>query len=154
MLLADLLPGYRDTRPTSPTTKNLVGRHETLVAVSSFDTSGTSDTKTDEIKKPRREGGILTIFTQVDPENPLSVRHLASDGENEVVEELAEARRLQVHCPTRHGRLHCWNCASCIRGPICTAWHGLWRDVEFFRGVKEPESLLLTEDLLIRGIIL
>jgi len=80
MLLADLLPGYSETRPTRPTTKKLVGRHESLVPQRMFDTSDTSDTKSCEISPPGEEGNSLTIFTQVDTKNPLSVRHLPIGG--------------------------------------------------------------------------
>lgn len=74
MWLNDLLPQKAEIRPTRPTSKNNVGRQQSLMAVAPSDTSDTSDTKKE---KETLSGDFLhkeKEFAQVSSETPLSVR--------------------------------------------------------------------------------
>ena len=165
-MLLDLLPDHTtDTRPTRPTNENHVGRHEPLATLTPSDTSDTSDTKTGECIPPRERGVGLTLFTQVDPETPESVRHdengLRQKGLKKTVsdvsygettfqdptpEQIAHANRMLVDCPNTPGvKWHCWYCSRCSKSSECSAWHHLRSDVKFFKLSGPPYSLAVVE---------
>jgi hypothetical protein len=146
MWLTDLLQAQPATRPTRPTSKNNVGRHESLVAVAPSDTSDTSDMKNCKESSPEENGGEQTTFAQVSYKNPGSVRHLPLEDEfTPVTAALAHAQRMLVRCPIQKRDLHCWHCSSCGEAQKCRAWHTRRHDVEFFKGSEKPYSLSLVE---------
>ena len=152
MWLTDLLQAQPATRPTRPTSKNNVGRHESLVAVAPSDTSDTSDMKNCKESSPEENGGEQTTFAQVSYKNPGSVRHLPLEDEPHPAA-LAHVRRMMVACPV-HGRgLHCWHCSSCGDAQKCRAWHTRRHDVEFFKGSEKPYSLFLIEEMEAPGVV-
>lgn len=172
MWLNDLLPPKAEIRPTRPTSKNNVGRPQSLMAVAPSDTSDTSDTKKEKETLfgdfPHKEKEIA----QVSSEDPLSVRHcgnpLSQKGNEEKAvgraygekdfpvesvggndeptpAQLDHARRMLVDCPSTGGKLHCWHCSRCDDTRTCSAWRTRRHDVEFFRKSGEPYSLFLVE---------
>lgn len=167
MWLNDLLPPKAEIRPTRPTSKNTVGRPQSLMAVAPSDTSDTKKTKnilSGEIHQ--KEEGIA----QVSSKNPESVRHLPGsvapeqhagilealdvgrtyrdkglDAEPPTAAQLGHARRMLVDCPSSGAKLHCWHCSRCGNARRCTAWRTRRADVAFFRKSGEPYSLFLVE---------
>lgn len=148
MLLTDLLPQSPEVRPTRPTSKNNVGRQQSLVSVAPSDTSDTSDTKKALETSPEENGPEQSTFAQALYKNPESVRHLplADDSADAPTpEQIAHARRMLVVCPSTGGKRHCGHCSRCGDARTCSAWHGRRYDVEFFRRSHEPFSLFLVE---------
>jgi hypothetical protein len=78
MWLSDLLHAQSAIRPTRPTKKKHVGRHESLMYVGPPDTPDMPDTKKAPDTPPRARGMEHTTFTQVLYENPESARHLTT----------------------------------------------------------------------------
>jgi hypothetical protein len=80
MWLTELLPTQGGSCPTCPTYENKSRTEKSVAAVSPSDLSDLSDPKNVVAQSAEGKGNIHTIFTQVDPNDPLSVRLLPIGG--------------------------------------------------------------------------